>query len=143
MKKAFPYILLGLLAVVALVIKRCRMASAEKKTVTGSVDRNNGLDRRIDVLEYTTHATCRMECGHITAPTVVAILQKGQVNGSKSEVNARPCPVYALEGYSSDSSQHLRVIFAQCDYKTKVVTCIDLEKPFDCHCAGVGAKYEH
>jgi hypothetical protein len=42
-------------------------------------------------------------------------------------VNDNPCPTYALQGYTNDG-QHLRVIFAQCATKTKVVTCYGDEK---------------
>jgi hypothetical protein len=142
MKKAFPYILLLVLAIAVLFIKRCRAVPETKKTVTDTVDRNSTLDRRTGFLEYTEHATCRMDCGHITRQAVEYILQNGQVNIAKSETHAHPCPIYALEGYSPEK-QHLRIIFAQCDYKTKVITCTGIDSGFDCHCPGVGTKYEH
>ena len=142
MKKAFPYILLALLAITALFIKRCRTSSGNKKKLTVTIDRNTALDRRTDFLEYTDHAKCRMDCGHITPQTIAYILENGQLNSAKTETSAHPCPVYALEGHSP-GQQHLLVIFAQCDYKTKVITCINIDSAFDCHCPGVGTKYEH
>ena len=141
MKKAFPYILLALLAVLALFIKRCRNSSANK-TATGTADRNNGLDRRTGMLEYTAHATCRMECLHLTQQQVAHILETGVINTNKSETGARPCPVYVLDGYTTDSLP-LRVAFAQCDHKTKVMSCVAPGADSLCNCTGLGSKYDH
>ncbi len=144
MKKALPYIFLAVLVVIALLVKRCNQGgptteNPSRETVT--VNRNRGLDRRVAYLEYTQHAKCRMECRHITQEEVKDILQTGQINYRKSEAQGRPCPTYALEGYST-GQQHLRIVFAQCDTKTKVVTCIDLDTEFECHCPGDDNKHE-
>ncbi len=40
---------------------------------------------------------------------------------------------YALEGYSNDK-QHLRIIFAPEKERMVVVTCIDLDKEWQCDC---------
>ncbi len=131
MKKAIPYILLLLLAVAVLFIRKCTNGNSRQKTTTSQkdpsqeVNRNHGFDRRMSYLEYTEHAKCRMDCRHITQAEVEEIMQDGSINYSKSDVNATPCPTYAVEGTTSDN-QRLRIVFAQCDYKTKVVTCIDL-----------------
>ena len=42
-------------------------------------------------------------------------------------------PEYALEGTTSDN-QRVRIVFAQCDTKSKVVTVIDLNKEWACDC---------
>ena len=97
--------------------------------------RQRGFDRRISVIEYTQHAQCRMQCRHISKNDVNDIVRSGEINYAKSDVEDKPCPTYALQGYTNDG-QHLRVIFAQCDTKTKVVTAYDLEKDFECHCPG-------
>lgn len=76
-----------------------------------------------------------MDCRHITQAEVEEILQNGVINNRKSDMNARPCPTYAVEGNTSEN-QRLRIVFAQCDNKTKVVTCIDLGKEWECHCPG-------
>jgi hypothetical protein len=147
MKKALPYILLAVLVIAALSLKRCNTGNSRstkndnRQKTTDNADRNHGLDRRVSFLEYTLHAKCRMDCRHITQEEVKYILQNGQVNYRKSEANGHPCPVYAVEGYSAEN-QHLRVVFAQCDHKTKVVTCIDLDKDFECHCPGDENKHE-
>jgi len=141
-RKALPYIFLALLVVAALLIKRCNKGGGGTSTVTtDNINRNNGLDRRVSFLEYTQHAKCRMDCRHITQDEVKYILQNGQINYRKSEAQGHPCPTYALEGYSPEK-QHLRIVFAQCDYKTKVVTCIDLDTDFECHCPGDDNKHE-
>jgi hypothetical protein len=142
MKKAFPYILLAVLAVAALLIKRCRNASGSKKTATDNIDRNTSFDRRLSFLEYTEHATCRMECGHTSKQIIENGFQHWEIDTAASEFNVHPCPIYALTGYTADSL-HLRIIFAQCDFKTKVITCMNIDAAFDCHCPGVGIKYEH
>ena len=134
--KALPYIFLAVLVVAALFIKRCNNKTTNgprPAITTDNVDRNNGLDRRTEFLEYTKHAICRMDCRHITQQEIKYILQNGTVNYRKSEANGHPCPTYALEGYSPEK-QHLRVVFAQCDNKTKVVTCIDLDTEWPCDC---------
>ncbi len=147
-KKALPYIFLAVLIVAALLIKRCNNNSSTTKRTdtdgpanTDNINRNRGLDRRVAFLDYTQHAKCRMECRHVTQEEVKFILQNGQINYKKSEASGRPCPTYALEGYSPEK-QHLRVVFAQCDTKTKVVTCIDLDQDFECHCPGDENKHE-
>jgi len=151
MKKAAPYILIALLAILALAVRTCRSSGrpgtggkdGPRPAVTDNVDRNHGFDRRNSYLEYTKHAQCRMDCRHITQQEVQDIMQNGTINYRKSEVEAKPCPTYALEGYTQQEHQHLRIVFAQCDYKTKVVTCIDLDQDFECHCPGDGNKHEH
>ena len=148
LKKAAPYILLVLAAVVVVVIKKCANGNTKQKTTStrnsssSEVNRNRGFDRRTSYLEYTEHAKCRMECRHITQSEVQDIMHNGTINYRKSDVNATPCPTYAVEGTTSDN-QHVRIVFAQCDYTTKVVTCIDLNTEWECHCPGDDKKYEN
>jgi hypothetical protein len=97
--------------------------------------RQRGFDRRISTVEYTQHARCRMQCRQISQSDINEIMHRGEINYAKSDVEDKPCPTYALQGYTNDG-QHLRVIFAQCETKTKVVTAYDLEKDFECHCPG-------
>lgn len=97
--------------------------------------RSRGFDRRISTIEYTRHARCRMQCRHITESDVEEIMVSGEINYAKSDPADTPCPTFAVQGHSSDG-QYLRVIFAQCATKTKVVTCYDLEKDFECSCPG-------
>jgi Domain of unknown function (DUF4258) len=147
MKKALPYVMLAILVVAAISIRRCRQpvnptVRNNNHVESDNTDRNHGFDRHISYLEYTQHAKCRMECRHITQDEVEDIMQNGSINYKKSEATGMPCPTYALEGYTHKDNQHVRIVFAQCDYKTKVVTCIDLDVDFECHCPGDGNKHE-
>ena len=91
------------------------------------------FDRTPDELVYTKHALCRMNCRQITRAEIEEIMEDGIINLNKSKRRDRPCPTYALQGETSDGDK-IRVIFAQCDDVTKVVTCYDLEKDFTCDC---------
>ena len=116
----------------------------ERKTTdpAAEADRNRGFDRRVAYIEYTEHAKCRMECRKISQREVEEIMRDGTINYKKSNVRGRPCPTYALEGVTSDN-QRVRIVFGQCDLKTKVVTCIDLDTDWQCHCPGDDDKYKN
>ena len=110
--------------------------NSNDKTAPGQqVNRNRGFDRRTSFIEYTQHARCRMECRQITEEEVKEIMETGKINYRKTDVHDRPCPTYAVEGVTQDN-QHVRIVFAQCDFKTKVVTTIDLDKEWTCACPG-------
>ena len=129
------------LALLGIVIWQARVRSEKQNSAatssgsTDNVNRNYGFDRRTAFLEYTKHARCRMDCRQITAAEVEEIMQNGKINYRKSNVKAHPCPTYAVEGYTKDD-QRVRIVFGQCDNKTKVITCIDLDKEWECHCPG-------
>lgn len=93
------------------------------------------FDRTPASLVYTKHALCRMDCRQIDKEEVKEIMKKGIINFSKSDLRDRPCPTFALQGRTT-SGESLRIVFAQCDNETKVVTCINLEEDFKCHCPG-------
>ncbi|MCR6719010.1 MAG: DUF4258 domain-containing protein [Chitinophagaceae bacterium] len=111
------------------------------KNPTG-VNRNYGFDRRTSYLEYTEHAKCRMQCRRISQAEVEEIMRDGKINYAKSDTKAKPCPTYALEGVTRDD-QRVRIVFAQCDFKTKVVTTIDLETDWSCACPGDDSKHQN
>ena len=91
------------------------------------------LKRNIDHLTLTKHAKCRMECRDITIEEVKEILHDGDINYKKSNLNDKRGATYALEGYSHDK-QHLRIVFAPKDEEIFVITCIDLDKEWQCDC---------
>jgi hypothetical protein len=91
------------------------------------------FDRHPHELVYTRHARCRMECRHISEGEIAEIMEKGVINLNNSNRRDRPCPTFALQGRTSEGDR-IRVIFAQCDRDTKVVTCYNLDKDFDCTC---------
>ena len=91
-------------------------------------------------LEYSKHATCRMECRHITETEIRELLGtgakpgKGKVNYAKSNVHEKPYPTYAIEGITSDGKD-LRIVIADVDTISRVVTAIDLKMEHDsCDC---------
>jgi hypothetical protein len=96
------------------------------------------FDRHPSRLLYTSHAMCRMDCRRISKEDINEIMEKGIINFNKSDRYDRPCPTFALQGETSDGEK-LRVIFAQCDKETKVVTCYNLQEDFKCHCPGDSA----
>jgi hypothetical protein len=138
-KKWIPYLLILALAIAVFVIKNYKRDDStsenKSKRPASEVNRNRGFDRRLSYIEYTRHAKCRMECRHISQAEVEEIMQDGRINYNKSNVKARPCPTYALEGITKDE-QRVRIVFAQCDLKSKVVTCIDLDTEWQCDCSG-------
>lgn len=151
LRKAFPYLLLLVLGLVVLVIKRCNSNNEPKPTPktnttkrdpSAEVNRDHGFDRRVSYLKYSNHARCRMECRHITQAEVEEIMRDGTINYKKSDISNARCPRYALEGITVDK-QDVRIIFAQCNESTTVVTVIDLDTDWTCHCPGDDEKYEN
>lgn len=135
MHKYFPVLLLAILLLIAWRWqwwKRPQQASSSGPPIPEIVDDDPGFDRTAR-LEYTDHARCRMDCRHVTEKEVQEIMAQGRIDLAKSNLRDRPCPTYALEGYSHDG-QHLRIIFAPCGGATRVVTCIDLDQHWPCKC---------
>ena len=150
-QKWYPYILIIVLGVGLFFVKRCQSEKGAKPNVTDTrdtrdpasgVNRNHGFDRRISYIEYTEHAKCRMKCRRISQDEVEEIMKDGKVNYNKTDVNARPCPAYAVEGKTKDD-QRVRIVFGQCDLKTKVITVIDLNTDWSCDCPGDDNKYKN
>lgn len=133
--KYFPVLLLAILLAIAWRWqwwKSPQKSSPEGPAIPEMVDDVPEFDRTAR-LEYTVHARCRMECRHVTEKEVQEIMAQGRIDLAKSNLHDRPCPTYALEGYSHEG-QHLRIVFAPCDDATRVVTCIDLDKRWSCNC---------
>ena len=76
-------------------------------------------------LELTKHGACRMECRNISEAEIKDLLKTGKINYSKSEVRDKPCGTYAVEGTTKDG-QNVRIVIADCDTISRVVTAIDL-----------------
>ena len=74
-----------------------------------------------------------MDCRFISEIEIAEILEKGKMNPRKSSLNDLPCPTYALEGRTRDNQQ-VRIVFAECDDVTKVITAIDLKRKYNCTC---------
>jgi len=94
----------------------------------------NELDTNVGKrLVYTAHAKCRMGCRYIDKSEIDFIRKEGKINYRKSDMQDKPCPTIAKEGRTKDG-QMVRIVFAECDRETKVVTAIDLEENHKCHC---------
>ena len=136
-KKLFPFLLLLVLAVVAIGIKQCKQAPSKETTTktTEVADKQpRGLNRNPSHINYSKHAKCRMACRHIDEAEVTDLLKNGAINYKKSELQGDDCrKKYAVEGISKDK-QHLRLIFAPCGDEMTVVTCIDLDQEWTCDC---------
>ena len=83
-----------------------------------------------------------MECRQISAAEVEEIMLEGKINYSKSDLKNTRCPRYALEGVTDDE-QRVRIVYAQCNTKTTVVTVIDLERDWSCDCPGDDDKFKN
>ena len=106
---------------------------SEHRSATNNGRSNTGFNRNIHHLILTNHARCRMDCRAITEGEIEEILHDGTINYDKSNLNDERGATFALEGYSHDH-QHLRVIFAPKENEMVVVTCIDLDKDWQCDC---------
>jgi len=144
-KKWIPLLLILLMAVAVIVIKlvkgkdetgpKPKPDPTKPKDPSSTVNRDRGFDRRISYLKYSEHAKCRMKCRSITQAEVEEIMQDGQINYNKSDLQNTRCPRYAVEGRTTDN-QRVRIVYAQCNESTTVVTVIDLETEYECHCPG-------
>ncbi len=145
-KKAAPIILVFALAALVFIIRQCKdergTNDSTKSKSTTTTNRDKGFDRRISYLEYSKHAKCRMECRRISQAEVEEIMQDGKINYNKSDLQNARCPRYAVEGVTGDD-QKTRIVFAQCNDKTTVVTVIDLDTEWSCDCPGDDKKYDN
>lgn len=151
-KKWAPYILIGILLVVLLVVKfvkgkeettvKPKTTTTKKDPASNTTDRDRGFDRRTTLLEYSKHAKCRMQCRKISQAEVEEIMRDGKINYNKSDLQNARCPRYAVEGRTNDD-QRVRIVYAQCNEATTVVTVIDLETDFSCSCPGDDDKYKN
>ncbi|MFT4024178.1 MAG: DUF4258 domain-containing protein, partial [Flavihumibacter sp.] len=120
------------LVIIALFIIALSFYRQRNRAPAGRDD--GALNRHPAELVYTKHARCRMGCREVTETEVRDILENGKINPAKSDPADKPCPSFALEGYSKTDNQHLRIVFGQCGATTKVITCIDLDRDFTCNC---------
>lgn len=84
-------------------------------------------------LIYTKHAKCRMACRYIDENDIKYALKSGKINYAKSNKKDLPCPTYSVETRCNDG-QKVRIVCADCDENTKIITVIDLENEFSCNC---------
>lgn len=123
-KKRSIYI--TLLAILVIIL--LKLFGPEQANVSGFESYRDVTDIRL-----TNHAKCRMDCRHITLQEIKEIIKDGKLNRSKSGRGSQGDRTYALEGYSHEK-QHIRVIVATEKSSLVVITCIDLDKEWSCHC---------
>lgn len=129
-------IFLVLLCLLASVVKFYKSTPKSTSQETVSYNEKTAHQNVIspdEKLVYTKHAKCRMECRHITEEEIREVILEGTINEQKSNDRPGDCPTYSLEDDTKEG-QHLRIVFAKCADVTKVVTCIDRGKEFDCDC---------
>lgn len=137
-KQLYSAILIGILLVVYLLFFRKQEHStnerrpAQQQSSRQQVDHREA-DFRHNRIYYTKHGRCRMDCRHIDESEVKEILRDGTINYAKSDLKAKPCPSYAVEGTTHDG-QHVRIIVGDCSSQASIVTVIDLENDFECEC---------
>jgi hypothetical protein len=132
-KKWLTILVIILLGGMIYFLRQVNQGTFERADKTTGVNRDRGFDRRTSFLKYSKHARCRMDCRSITESEVEDIMKKGKINYKKSDISNSRCPRYAIEGMTSDD-QEVRIVFAQCNKSTTVVTVIDLEKEWLCDC---------
>ena len=89
---------------------------------------------RKQTLEYTQKAECEMLCRKIDHEEINQLLQDGDINFSESNVQNKPFPTYSVGGTTKDGKE-IKIIIADCDTISKVVTAIDLKLKKDtCNC---------
>lgn len=84
-------------------------------------------------LLFTMHARCRMDCRSINEKEIKKVIEKGKLNTGKSGLSKQGDETYVLEGYS-DEGQHIRVVVTPENDGLLVITVIDLDKEWVCHC---------
>jgi hypothetical protein len=129
-RRWIPVLFIIIASLVIIYLRKGKEQETGKEKV---VNRDRGFDRRTSLIKYSKHARCRMECRMISEEEVKEMMTEGKVNYNKSDLKTKGCPRYALEGRSTDE-QRVRVIFAQCNDSTVVVTVIDLDKDVECVC---------
>lgn len=130
----YRLIILVIVLIVAFLFKNFyRQRSSNSNASQTAQQTIPGLDRNTNHLILTKHARCRMDCRHITEDELKEILHEGNINNNKTNLEDERGASYALEGYTHEQ-QHLRVVFAPESDGLVVVTCIDLDKEWQCDC---------
>ncbi|MBA2249796.1 MAG: DUF4258 domain-containing protein [Chitinophagaceae bacterium] len=120
-----------ILIIMVIVFAFFKIYSVYKKNNPSHSQSSDPFNRNTSHLILTKHALCRMQCREITESEIKEIVNDGNINYGKSEVNDARGPKYAMEGYSHEH-QHLRIVVAPENDGLVVVTCIDLDKEWPC-----------
>lgn len=92
------------------------------KTVPADVEK--AIKKRLlrKDLKYSTHARRRIEYRDVTPEDIVEVLQHGVINKDQSKFGGQRSPTFCLEKWVGEPQKLLRVVFAQGDNATIVVT---------------------
>ena len=131
-KNRYQLLFLASILAIAFVVKFYKQLPKNSSPHTTTSAHQNIISPD-EKLIYTKHARCRMDCRHITEDEIHEVILEGSINEQKSNDRPGDCPTYAIEDDTKEG-QHLRIVFAKCADVTKVVTCIDRGKEFDCDC---------
>ena len=91
------------------------------------------LNRNPSRIEYTKFALCRMDCHHINANSIMAILRNGELNRAKSDLHKRPCPIFTIHGLTKQNMSII-ITLQQCGTVAKVLDCYDANGIVGCSC---------
>ena len=128
-------VVLLLLAAVFYFSQRKKSGTASSSTSSNQITSVVGNELyRHHPLQFSHHARCRMDCRNITESEIETVLHEGKINERKSEPDANRCPRWALE--DEVDGKRVRVIVGDCDNKAVIITVIDLDHEFECHCPG-------
>lgn len=125
--------LIMLLLAAGVVIWLYNRTASVRNIPDDPTQRDAAFNRQLTPVIYTRHARCRMGCRHIDESEVLDILHNGKINYQKSDLDGKPDPKYALEGYTHDN-QDVRIIFAPSKRGMVVITCIDIKEEWQCDC---------
>ena len=91
------------------------------------------LNRNPSRIEYTKFALCRMDCHHINANSIMAIVRNGEVNRDKSDLYKKPCPIFTVNSVTKQKMSII-IIIQQCGNVAKVLDCYDANGTVACNC---------
>jgi len=131
--------MIAVVVAISFIFSSCHSRSSEAKEIN-NVQQQETYNHHPSHIKYSKHAKCRMECRHIDEREIKDVIEHGEINYKKSNLQNDDCHKrYAVEGFSKEQ-QHLRIIVAGCNDELTVITCIDLGKQFECHCPGDESK---
>ena len=113
-----------MLVIIGFAIIKWRLWESHKK---------EAFDRTPSHIEYSKDAECKMSCRHISKQDISDVIRRGVIIFNRTNLRIRACPVFTVQGFT-DSGENIRIIFQQCQGITKVVTCYDIKKDFNCDC---------
>jgi len=79
---------------------------------------------------FSKEALKSMDCREFNTEDIKSLLKKGSVNIGKSEVHARPIPIFAVDGYTKNK-HHLRLIIENGRDTSRIMNMTDLDSEKD------------